>query len=96
MKTIVLRLVPLWLGACATMVVGGIPPSSFEFHPTVPVGGGLPGGWMVAQVVIQLGRASPSGPQAVWCDIEVGLPQVNYLGPVSNEAAQVTCAAAAD
>ena len=51
---------------------------------------------MVAQVVIQLGSASSLGPQAVWCDIEVGVPQVNYLGPVSSEAAQTTCAATAD
>ena len=43
-----------------------------------------------------LGSASTPGPRAVWCDIEVGLPQVNYLAPVLDEEAQVVCAAAAD
>lgn len=86
----------LGLGACSTIVTGGIPPSSFEFHPLVPIGGGQPGGWKVAQVVILLGSASPSGPRAVWCDIEVGLPEVSYLGPVLDEEAQAICAAGAD
>jgi hypothetical protein len=95
-RTIALMVVSLWLGACATIVMGGIPPSSFEFHPTVPVGVGRPGGWKVAQVIIMLGNVSSSGPRAVWCDIEVGLPQVNHLGPVLDEEAQVVCAAAAD
>jgi len=96
LRTIAFMVVSLWLGACATIVTGGIPPSSFEFHPTVPVGGGQPGGWKVAQVIILLGSVSSSGPRAVWCDIEVGIPQVNHLGPVLEEEAQVACAAAAD
>jgi hypothetical protein len=96
MKTIALMAVCLWLGACATIVTGGISPSAFEFHPTVPTGGWQLGGWKVAQVIILLGSASPSGPRAVWCDIEVGIPQVNFLGPVLDAEAQVACAAASD
>lgn len=96
LRTIALMVVSLWLGACSTIVTGGIPPSAFEFHPTVPVVRWQPGGWKVAQVIILLGSASPSGPRAVWCDIEVGIPQVNYLGPVLDEEAQGVCAAAAD
>jgi hypothetical protein len=96
LRTLALAIASLWLGACATFVTGGIPPGSFEFHPIVPVGGRQTGGWKVAQVIVLLGRASPSGPRAVWCDIEVGIPQVNYLGPVLDEEAQVACAAAAD
>jgi len=96
LRTLTLLAVSLWLGACATVVTGGIPPTSFEFHPTVPIGGGPPGGWRVAQVVILLGSVSSPGPRAVWCDIEVGLPQVTHLGPVLEEQAQVACAAAAD
>jgi hypothetical protein len=76
--------------------MGGIPPSSFEFHPTVPIGRLQPGGWKVAQVIILLGSSSVSGPRGVWCDIEVGTPQVNYLGPVLDEVAQGICATAAD
>ncbi len=86
----------LFLGACATIVMGGIPPGSFEFHPTVFIGKAHPGGWKVAQVIIMLGSSSVSGPRGVWCDIEVGTPQVNYLGPVLDEMAQGVCAAAAD
>jgi hypothetical protein len=96
LRTIMLMVISVGLGACSTMVTGGIPPSAFEFHPTIPAGGGQPAGWKVAQVVIMLGSASTSGPRAVWCDIEVGLPQVNYLAPVLDEEAQVVCAAAAD
>jgi hypothetical protein len=84
LRAIMLIVVSVGLVACATIVTGGIPPSAFEFHPTVPAGGDQPAGWKVAQVVIMLGSASTSGPRAVWCDIEVGLPQVNYLlGPCS-------------
>lgn len=96
LRTVALMVVSLWLGGCSTIVTGGISPSAFEFHPMVPIGGVQPGGWKVAQVIILLGSASVSGPRAVWCDIEVGLPQVNYLGPVLDEEAQGACAAAAD
>jgi hypothetical protein len=96
LRTVALVAISLALGACAVIVTGGIPPSSFEFHPIVPVGGWQPGGWKVAQVIILLGSASPAGPRAVWCDIEVGIPQVNHLGPVLDEEAQGACAAAAD
>jgi hypothetical protein len=96
LRTIALVVVCLWLGACATMIMGGIPPSAFEFHSTVPIGEWQPGGWKVAQVIILLGRASASGPRAVWCDVEVGIPQVNYLGPVLDAEAQGVCAAASD
>ena len=96
LRTIALIVVSLWLGACATLVTGGISPHSFEFHPLVPTGAWQLGGWKIAQVIILLGSASPSGPRAVWCDIEVGIPQVNHLGPVLDEEAQAACAAASD
>ncbi len=96
LRTAALVIGSLCLGACATVVMGGIPPGFFEFHPTVPVGRLQPGGWKIAQVIILVGRSSISGPRAAWCDIEVGVPQVTYLGPVLDEEAQGVCAAAAD
>src|SRR5687767_12806864 len=96
LSAIMLMVISVGLGACSTIVTGGIPPNAFEFHPTVPVSGAQPAGWKVAQAVIMLGSSSSSAPRAVWCDIEVGLPQVNYLAPVLDEEAQAVCAAAAD
>jgi hypothetical protein len=95
-RTLVESLVLLVMAACATLVVGGIPPSSFEFHGIVPLDTSPPGGWKVAQIVIMLGHLSESGPQPAWCDVEVGVPEYNIDGPVLDVEAQELCALAAD
>jgi hypothetical protein len=82
--------------ACATFVQGGIPPSSFEFRNVVPVSPKEPSGWKVAKVKILLGRISPTFPAAAYCDIEVGIPEINLRGLVLDEFAQLEAAAAAD
>lgn len=50
----------------------------------------------MAQVLVLLGRISPRFPEASYCDIEVGVPEVNWRGPISDERAQNVAANAAD
>ncbi len=94
------RVVLVWLavlGACPLACVGGhIPPSMFQFTNVVPHSGPGEGGWKVAQVVVLLNRISPSFPRNAVCEIEVGVPEVNKRGPVTDELAQAAAAKAAD
>jgi hypothetical protein len=79
-------------------VFGGMPPTSFQFTTVVPHRGspGEPGGWQAAQVLILLGRLSPMFPEAASCDIEVGMPVVNLVNPISTRVAQLRAAEAAN
>jgi hypothetical protein len=62
----------------------------------VPYSGPKGGGWKVAQVLVLLGRISPRFPETSYCDVEVGVPEVNWQGSISNERAQNVAANAAD
>jgi hypothetical protein len=79
-------------------VLGGIPPSSFQFTPVVPHAGSPRegGGWKVAQVRVLLGRLSPMFPEAASCDVEVGVPEVTRSRVISDEYAQLQCSLASD
>jgi hypothetical protein len=68
----------------------------FQFTNVVPHSGPGEGGWKVAQVVVLLNRISPSFPRNAVCEIEVGVPEVNKRGPVTDELAQAAAAKAAD
>lgn len=83
--------------ACATapVVTGSIPPAAFQFASVVPHTGKRPGGWKAAQVTLLLGRLSSVAPEAAWCDIEVGVPEVGRLGPILDAYARVESSAAA-
>jgi hypothetical protein len=83
------------LAAC-TIVGGGIPPSQFHFVRVVAPRGAGEGGWKVAQVAILLNRVSPMFPVSAICEVEVQVPEINYLGPVPDELAQVRAAEAAN
>ena len=93
------RTVLVWLtvlGAYQLACVGGrIPPSMFQFTNVVPYSGPGEGGWKVAQVLVLLNRISPRFPQNAVCEIEVGVPEVNKHGPVTDELAQAAAAKAA-
>jgi hypothetical protein len=54
------------------------------------------GGWKVAQVNIVLTRLSATLPEGVWCDVEVGMPEVNLDGPVLDASARIESAVAAN
>jgi hypothetical protein len=85
------------LGAVQLACAGGhIPPSTFQFTNVVPHSGKEEGGWKVAQVLILLGRVSTVFPQAAVCDIEVGVPERNLNGLISDAFAQQAAARAAD
>ena len=85
------------LGAAQLACAGGhIPPSTFQFTNIVPYTGPGPGGWKVAQVTVMLSRISRTFPQSAICEIEVGVPEVNIKGPVTDAFAQVEAAKAAD
>jgi hypothetical protein len=62
----------------------------------VPYMGPGEGGWKVAQVVVLMSRISSVFPGTATCDIEVGVPEVNLRGPVSDAFAQGVAASAAD
>ncbi|KFA93760.1 hypothetical protein [Archangium violaceum] len=81
-----------WL-AC---VGGHIPPSTFQFENVVPYTPPGEGGWKAAQVLVLLSKISSSFPQSATCDIEVGVPERNLNGWVTDEDAQVAAAEAAD
>jgi len=81
--------------ACVAPITGGsISPTTFQFTNTIPYRG--PGGWKVAQVNILLARLSPVLPESAWCDIEVGMPEVNIDGPVLDATARIESAVAAN
>ncbi len=78
------------------IVLGGIPPSTFQFVNVVPFKAGKPGGWKAAQVTILLGRLSPRYPETALCDVEVGVPEYTVEGKVATSEAQAAAAAAAN
>lgn len=86
----------LQVGYTQAYVFGQIPPSTFQFKSVVPHSGPGSGGWKVAQVLILLGRLSTTFPSAASCDVEVGVPEVTWKGPVPDVVAQVEAATAAD
>lgn len=98
------RVVPLFVllagtmqVACMAPITGGrIEPSTFSFTNTIPHDGVGTGGWKVAQVNIMLARLSSVLPEGTWCDVEVGVPEVNFKGPVSDAYARVESAVAAN
>jgi hypothetical protein len=81
-----------WL-AC---VGGHIPPSTFQFEKVIDYTPPDGGGWKAAQVLVLLSKISSSFPQSATCDIEVGVPERNKKGWVTDEDAQVAAAEAAD
>ena len=78
--------------ACLACVGGHIPPSTFQFTNIVPYTGPGTGGWKVAQVTVLLNRISRTFPQSAICEVEVGVPEVNVNGLVSDEFAQIAAA----
>ena len=85
------------LAACTEpIVVGSIPPSTFQFTNVVPRSGPGAGGWKAAQVVILLGRLSPRYSETAFCNVEVGVPEVTELKTIETPAAQEAAALAAD
>ncbi|MFY0580440.1 hypothetical protein ACN28S_44930 [Cystobacter fuscus] len=85
------------LGVLLFACVGGhIAPSTFQFTNVVPHSGLGPGGWKVAQVLVMLGRISTAFPEAATCEVEVGVPEVNFNGLITDEFAQMSAAKAAD
>lgn len=91
----------LWLAVlCVAQIacVGGhVPPSTFQFTSVVPLTGAeREGGWKVAQVIVLLGKISPMFSSTATCEIEVGVPEENLNGRVTNEFAQKEAAKAAD
>ena len=86
----------LQVACTGPLVMGKVPPSTFEFHEVVPRTGAGRGGWKVAQVIVLLDRISPVFPQAATCDVEVGVPSVNLQGQITNSLAQLAAARSAD
>ena len=83
----------LALAACTGRIVGSIPPSQFHFKNVVRQDSPKEsGGWKAAQVIITLGDRY--GVAA--CQVEVGVPEVNVRGEVTDQAAQLAAASAAD
>lgn len=99
-RSVTTRRVLLFLAVlCTTQLacVGGhIPPSMFQFTNVVPYTPPGTGGWKVAQVVVLMGKISPAFPSAAVCEIEVGVPEKNMNGWVTDELAQAAAARAAD
>lgn len=87
----------LFLFACGDpIVLGGIPPSTFQFTNVVPHDGEGAGGWKAAQVAILLGRLSPQYPEAALCELEVGVPEVSAGGLIPTARVQQAAATAAN
>lgn len=85
------------LSACGDPIVfGRIPPSTFQFTSVVPADRERSSGWKVAQVIILLGRLSPRYPEAAFCQIEIGVPELSGGLHISTVAAQKAAATAAD
>jgi hypothetical protein len=98
-SSIVLVLALLSLPACVSIVggPGGISPSQFQFQSMVPLREPGPGGWKIARVIIQLVHVTDRGLRRhVHCPIEVQVPEINGLGLVTDEFAQMEAARAAD
>jgi len=70
-------------------------PINVRFQRTVQLDTG-PSGWKVAQVRVLLGRLSPLLPEAAYCDVEIGVPEMTHLGVVTDSFAQIEAAEAAD
>lgn len=99
MMRCVVLLVLLTLAACVSFIGGpsGISPSQFQFQSMVPRRGPGPGGWKSARVTIQLLHMTEQGVHKnVWCPVEVQVPEVNYLGAVTDLLAQQEAARASD
>lgn len=94
-KGLLTCLASILLQGCGA-VFGHIPPETFLFHEVVPYTPPGEGGWKVAQVNVLLGRISRKWPQGAWCDVEVGVPEVNWRGRVYDVDAQEACAEASD
>jgi hypothetical protein len=92
----------LYATACVSFVGGegdgsGISPSQFMFEPYVPADSLEPGGWKAARVIISLVRKSEEdGVRFVPCQVQVEVPESNFLGVISDEFAQREAAKAAD
>ena len=85
------------LSACGDpIVLGGIPPSTFQFTNVVPDDGEGAGGWNAAQVTILLGRLSARYPEAALCEIEVGVPESSAGRLIPTVKAQQAAATAAN
>lgn len=54
------------------------------------------GGWKIAKVNILLSRVSQRRPLQAWCDVEVGVPIINWERAIPNATAQSCSAEAAD
>jgi hypothetical protein len=91
---VVLFAVLVQLG-CGTSYHGSVPPRIFQFKTVVQHDGHGTGGWKVAQVIIMLARLSEYFPAKSTCSVQVGVPVVNGLGPVSDDLAQVQSSRAA-
>ncbi|REG29590.1 hypothetical protein ATI61_107286 [Archangium gephyra] len=75
----------------------GISPSRFMFKSYVPPDAAGPGGWKAARIIINLARQSGDGRlQLVPCQVQVEVPEANYLGSISDALAQTEAAKAAD
>jgi hypothetical protein len=68
----------------------------FQFTNVVPYTPPEGGGWKVAQVIVMMGRISTVFPMNAVCEIEVGVPEKNVNGWVTDEFAQAAAAKAAD
>lgn len=95
-RVLLLGAMALLLEGCATVSGGRIPPSAFEFHDVVSEKGPESGGWKIAKVNILLCRVSQRRPLQAWCDVEVGVPVINWKQAIPNTTAQSCSAEAAD
>ncbi|HYO72107.1 MAG TPA: hypothetical protein VEU33_39140 [Archangium sp.] len=92
----------LYATACVSFVDkegawDGISPSRFMFKPYVPPDAAGPGGWKAARIIITLARKPDDGPlQLVPCQVQVEVPEANYLGSITDALAQTEAAKAAD
>lgn len=84
--------------ACVSIVggAGGISPSQFHFSPIVSLKGRGPGGWKMARLIITLARVSESGVHNVPCQVQVEVPEINFLGTIADGLAEEAAAEAAD
>ncbi len=99
MTRYVVVLTLLCLTACVSFIGGpsGISPSQFQFQPMVQRRGPGPGGWKSARVTIQLLHVTDQGiHKNVWCPVEVQVPEINYLGVITDQFAQEEAARASD
>jgi hypothetical protein len=86
---------PAIAGPEPRFVEGSIQPSHFQFKKIVSQRKpGTPGGWKAACVIAQMNIIETE--QKWECIFEVGVPQENSLGPVSEEAAAVASALTAN